>query len=133
MFGTNLAKGAGLTCTNGTGMKLMLDNNSATHFTTNGTDTTTVITFKLKGKQSFDVLLLQENIRVGQRIEQFSLECLVNGQWVRATEGTTVGYKRLVQLPEVSTDQVRLTILSSRLNPTIAEFGLYKDKGKIRE
>ena len=131
LFKVNIAKDAKLTCANGTGMERMLDGNSATHFTTKGTDTTMVITFKLKGKPTFDVLLLQENIRVGQRIEQFRLDWMKDGQWVKAAEGTTVGYKRLVQFPAVTTDQVRLTILSSRLNPTIAEFGLYKDQGII--
>lgn len=128
LFRVNLAKGSKITCANGSGIKLMLDDNSATHFTTKGSDSTTVITFKLKGKQTFDVLLLQENIRVGQRIEQFRLDRLENGLWIKAAEGTTAGYKRLLQFPEVTTDQVRLTILSSRLNPSIAEFGLYRMK-----
>lgn len=126
LFAVNLAKGSAMTCDNGTGMKKMLDGNSSTHFTTRGADSTTVINFKLKGKPTFDVLLLQENIAVGQRIEQFRLDCMVNGQWVKAAEGTTVGYKRLVQFPAVTSDLVRLTVLSSRLNPAIAEFGLYK-------
>ena len=128
LFNINLAKGAKVTCSNGAGMNLMLDGNSATHFTTTGIDSTTMITFLLKGKQTFDVLLLQENIRIGQRIEQFRLEVWKDGQWITAAEGTTVGYKRLLQLLPTTTDRVRLSILSSRLNPTIAEFGLYKMK-----
>ena len=128
LFKINLAKGAKVTCSNGAGMKLMLDGNSATHFTTTGIDSTSVITFLLKGKQTFDVLLLQENIRIGQRIEQFRLEVWKDGQWITAAQGTTVGYKRLLQFSPTTTDRVRLSILSSRLNPTIAEFGLYKMK-----
>ena len=37
--------------------------------------------------------------------------------------GTTIGYKRLLRFPPVTARAVRLRILSSRLNPTIAEFG----------
>ena len=128
LFKVNLAKGAKVTCPNGLGMRRMLDGNSVTHFTTTRNDSTAVITFNLKGKQTFDVLLLQENIRIGQRIEQFRLEVLRDGQWTTVAEGTTVGYKRLLQFSPATTDQVRLSILSSRMNPTIAEFGLYKMK-----
>lgn len=126
LFSVNQAKGAAVQCANGSGMKKMLDGKFSTHFTTNGNDSTTVIDFSLKGTKTFDVLLLQEDIRVGQRIEQFRLERLEKGQWVKIVEGTTVGYKRLLQFPAVTCDRVRLTILSSRLNPTVAEFGLYK-------
>ncbi len=131
LFRLNLAKGAKISCNNGKGQKLMLDDNPATFFTTTGNDTATVITLKLKEEQSFNLLLLQEDIRVGQRVEQFVLECMVGGQWVKAAEGTTIGYKRLLQFPEVVSGQVRLSILSSRLNPTIAEFGLFKYQDPI--
>ena len=64
--------------------------------------------------------------KVGQRIEQFELDYWNGNDWEKATEGTTVGYKRLLEFDPVSTDKVRLKILSSRLNPTLAELGLYK-------
>jgi alpha-L-fucosidase len=69
---------------------------------------------------------LQEEIRVGQRVEKFALEYNDHGQWKEIASGTTIGYKRLIHFPAVTTKAVRLRILSSRLNPTIAEFGLYK-------
>jgi alpha-L-fucosidase len=46
--------------------------------------------------------------------------------WKTIAEGTTIGYKRLLRFPPVTSSRVRLRIVSSRLNPTIAEFGLYK-------
>lgn len=131
LFKINLASGAKIGCDNGSGLKLMLDDDPATCFTTTGSDTTTVITFRLKGEKSFNLLLLREDIRVGQRVEQFLLEYKRDGLWVKAAEGTTVGYKRLLQFPEITASQVRLSILSSRLNPTIAEFGLYKYQDQV--
>jgi len=80
----------------------------------------------LKSAADFDVLLLQENISIGQRIEHFILEAWIENDWKKVTEGTTVGYKRLLRFPSVHTNKVRLIIDQSRLAPALAEFGLYR-------
>jgi alpha-L-fucosidase len=125
-FKINLARGAKARSANGVGIQKLSDGRDATHFTTINNDTATVIGFTLRGPKTFDVLLLQENIRHGQRVEKFVLEYLQDGAWKSAAEGTTIGYKRLLRFPAVTASEVRLRILSSRLNPFIAEFGLYK-------
>lgn len=125
-FATNLAKGAKIKSANGQKEKAMLDGNDNSYWTTKGTDTTAVLQLDLKTPKTFDLLLLQENIRVGQRIERFILEYSERGEWKKAAEGTTVGYKRLLRFDPVTASKLRLRILSSRLNPTLAEFGLYK-------
>jgi len=84
------------------------------------------IELTLEGKKTFDRILLQEKITVGQRVEKFKLEAKIDGDWKLITEGTTIGYKRLLRIPEVTTDKVRLIILQSRATPALAEFGLYK-------
>ncbi len=81
---------------------------------------------ELRKISEFDVLLLQENISKGQRIEQFSLQAWVDGEWKLVTKGTTIGYKRLLRFATVKTNKVRFTIEQSRLAPALAEFGLYK-------
>ncbi|MEQ7800352.1 alpha-L-fucosidase [Pedobacter sp. ASV1-7] len=125
-FKTNLAAKARVVSSNGKDEKALLDGNYKTHWTTKGTDTTSVIEFTLQKSATFDVAMLQENITIGQRIEKFSIEYLDNGKWKALTEGTTVGYKRLLRFKPVTSEKVRVTINSSRLNPTISEFGLYK-------
>ena len=82
----------------------------------------------LKGEKTFNVLLLQENIRKGQRVEKFILEYWDNNQWKKATEGTTIGYKRLLKFPTITASKVRLRIESARLQPALAEIGLYFEK-----
>jgi len=124
-FKINLAGNATVQCTNGLHLNAMLDDNYQTYFTTRGNDTSAIITFTLKDAKTFDVLLLQENISVGQRVEKFMLEYWDGKTWIKATEGTTIGYKRLLRFPAITTSKVRLSI-SARLNPTIAAFGLYK-------
>lgn len=125
IFKNNLAKGAVITSSNGISKQAILDDSYSTYWTTKGKDTSAVIELNLKNKKTFNVLMLQENISVGQRIEKFELQYFNGKEWEKATEGTTVGYKRLLQFDLVTTDKVRLKIISSRLNPTIAEMGLY--------
>jgi len=125
-FHTNLAAGAMITSPNGQDAAAMLDDKPAMSWTTTGKDTTATIEFALSGQKTFDVLLIQENILIGQRVEKFALDYFDKGGWTTIVEGTTIGYKRLLRFPPVTAAKVRLRILSSRLNPTIAKFGLYK-------
>jgi len=129
IFANNLAKGATIKSANGRNAKHLLDGQYKTYWTTKGADTTATIELDLKSAKTFDVLLLQENILVGQRIEKFLFEYFENGKWKKAAEGTTVGYKRLLRFDPITASKVRLRILSSRLNPTLAEVGLYKQLG----
>lgn len=124
-FAANLLAGAKIT-SNGKHASAILDNNVFTHWTTKGKDTTAIIELQLAKRQSADVLLLQENLQVGQRIEKFLIEYNEDGEWKKLTEGTTVGYKRLLRFPETAISAIRIKILSSRLNPTLSEVGLYK-------
>ncbi|HVS95887.1 MAG TPA: alpha-L-fucosidase, partial [Puia sp.] len=125
-FSHNLASGAIVRSPNGKNAARLFDGNDSTAWTTRGNDTTATIDFLLPGPRTFDILLLQENIRVGQRVEKWALEYKDGQEWKTITEGTTIGYKRLLRFAPVTARFVRLRILSSRLNPTIAAFGLYR-------
>lgn len=103
-----------------------MDGKYETYFKTKAKDTTTIIELTLTTPQTFDVLSLQENIAIGQRIESFIAEYKDGNEWKQLAQGTTVGYKRLIRFKEVTAKKVRLRIISSRLNPTLSEFGLYK-------
>ena len=79
----------------------------------------------------FDVALLQEDIRQGQRVEAFSLEVCAAGGCREFARGTTIGYKRLLRFPEVRIDEtssdarVRLTILQTRGVPAVSAVSLH--------
>jgi len=110
----------------GKNLKGLKDNKYRTFWTTKRNDSTAVIQLKFNKPQKIDVLELQENIAIGQRIEKFALEYYDGKIWKQATEGTTVGYKRLIRFPIVTTTRLRLRIISSRLSPTLSKMGLYK-------
>lgn len=75
---------------------------------------------------TFNVAMLQEDISKGQRVEKFIIEASSGSEWDTIATGTTIGYKRFIRFPEVKADEVRLTIVSSRANPNISTFALYK-------
>ncbi|MEJ7736906.1 MAG: alpha-L-fucosidase [Chitinophagaceae bacterium] len=129
-FSINLAKGATIHSPNGVNSKALTDGKHKTYWTTRQNDTTAIVNFSFNKPITFDVLELQENIAVGQRIEHYILEYNQNNEWKKVAEGTTVGYKRLMRFDPVTATNVRLRIISSRLSPTLSEFGLYHQPNK---
>ena len=75
----------------------------------------------------FDAVMLQEEIAKGQRVERFRIEISDDGRtWETAAEGTTIGYKRIVRLPEARTARkLRVTIDGTRAPARISHVGLY--------
>jgi alpha-L-fucosidase len=70
--------------------------------------------------------LFQEALaKRGQRIEKHALDAWVDGKWTEVATGTTVGYKKILRFPTVTTDKLRLRVLESRLHPTIAEVSVH--------
>ncbi len=109
---------------NGSDPKNLIDGDYDTYWMSE--EETQAIEFSLNGEKTFDCLLLQEKITVGQRVEKFKFEAKIDGKWNLISEGTTIGYKRLLQFSEVTATEVKLTILQSRAAPALAEFGIYK-------
>jgi alpha-L-fucosidase len=128
-FKNNLAADAKVSVINGRkGFKTtsLLDNDNKTYWTTGENTNEAELELNLKTKSTFDCLMLQENIKNGQRVEEFSLEAFIGGKWTEITKGTTIGYKRLLRFPEITTDRVKIKILKSRNCPEISSIGLYK-------
>ena len=64
--------------------------------------------YALKEAAPVNVVLLQEDIAKGQRVEEFEVEALVDGEWKSVGKGTTIGYKRLLRFPEAAADFIHL-------------------------
>ena len=67
-----------------------------------------------------NTVMLQEDISRGQRVEKFSVEVRVNGEWKLVAEGSTIGYKRLLRFPDMESDCILslIHILVSFLSPS---------------
>ncbi len=133
-FAENVAAGAGSAASSvrglGEGSEATLDGNYRTAWAAPESVTRATLEYDLGEGRTFNTALLQENIRVGQRISSFALDVLSRGDWKEVARGTTVGYKRLVRFPTVAASRVRVRILASRLSPTLAEFGLFLDPSR---
>ncbi|MEI6577173.1 MAG: alpha-L-fucosidase [Bacteroidota bacterium] len=104
----------------------ILDADNATFWISEDKKNTAEIIVSLKGRKCFNRIMLQEPIRLGQRISSFVIYAKIKDEWKSISEGTTIGYKRLIRIPAVETNQVKIVINGLRAAPGISSFGLYK-------
>jgi len=81
----------------------------------------------LRNLTSFNVMQVQEPIQMGQRVIEFHVDVMMDGEWMTLINGTTIGYKRLLQFPIVKAQFVRFIIDKSRADPLISYLGIYLD------
>ena len=81
--------------------------------------------YTLKEGSLVNLVVLQEDITKGQRVEEFEVEGLVDGQWQSLGKGTTVGYKRILRIPDTQATQLRVKLLSTRLKANISNVAAY--------
>lgn len=79
----------------------------------------------LPAKTSFDHFVLQEDIRQGERVRQFTVEYKTDGKWHELNTGSCIGHKRILKFKPVIADKVRLTIGKSIAEPIIKKFTVY--------
>ena len=96
-------------------------------------DGDTVYTLQWQQPQTFNRFLVGEDIRLGQRVKRFRLEAFIDGQWQPLQDALsdwgdgleTIGRKRIICFPEVTTTQLRLTITDTKAVPVIQQIGVY--------
>ena len=81
--------------------------------------------YNVKPGAMVNTFLIQEDIAQGQRVEDFLVEAYSNGTWQYATEGTTVGYKRLLRFSDCQPEKIRVTLRGARGTANISNVGLY--------
>jgi len=104
----------------------IVDGDAASYWAADDGTRTARLEIDLQAPVWFDRILLQEPIRFGQRISAFEIEARVSGEWTAVASGTTIGYKRLLRIPTVEADAVRIVILRSNNVPALSRFGLFK-------
>jgi alpha-L-fucosidase len=106
------------------GADKITDGDQETYWTTDEWTAAANVEFDLGQDRTFNVAELAEHIATGQRVSEFALDAW-DGGWKEFACGTTIGYKRLLRFPDVTTSRVRIRILDSRVCPTLSNFGLY--------
>jgi alpha-L-fucosidase len=102
-----------------------IDNNKETYWATNNDVKNALLTLDFGKPTTINRFLVQEYIRLGQRVKAFTIEALVDGNWKEIAKGTTIGYKRILRFPTIKATQVRFNIIDSKACPLICNIGIY--------
>ena len=138
MYATDFAKGATVTASSTRQNHLyktshLTDGKDDTSWALSNDATTGNFTIDLGQKRRFDVVELKEDIAKGQRISGFKIEVEINGRWVPYGEGSTVGYRRLIQGQPIEAQKIRVTITGSQATPILTNFSVYKTPSTIEK
>jgi len=131
-FAVNLVEGKKVTSTNTRGnskkyqAENVADNISDNYWATDDSVIGSSITVDFGEPTEFNRFLVQEDIRFGQRVKQFTLEAFSENEWKQIDAQTTIGRKRILRFPNVTASQLRLNINDSRACPVILNIGVYK-------
>lgn len=85
----------------------------------------------LPEEKTFNLVMLQEYIPLGQRIKSFSIEAQdKGGNWKEIASETTIGYKRIVPVEKTVAKALRINIKDAFACPVVNGFGLFLDEEK---
>jgi alpha-L-fucosidase len=133
-FSAELAKGKKATSTTDRGKGYHADKvndmDPLTYWSAPDDITSASITIDLGEDTEVNRILIQEYISLGQRVQEFNVEALVDGEWNKVIEGTTFGYKVIRKFPVVSASMIKVNILKSKACPLISNIELYRAPGE---
>ena len=76
-------------------------------------------------KKKLNYLVLKEAIPFSQRVEKFKVCYEENGSMKECYNGTTIGYKKIIDLKGIQTDFLAIVIEDSRVAPVMSFVGVY--------
>ena len=127
-YGTDLAAGATVTASSSRSdapASAVLDASLDTSWSPDLPGPAT-LTLQFPSAVTFDRVVLQEGIALGQRVSAFFVEARTVEGWQRVATGTTIGHKRILPTPLTKATSLRLTIAESIGTPALARIALAK-------
>ena len=103
----------------------IVDGDGDTYWATNDETSRAHVEIDLGSPRNVKYIVLQEYIRLGQRVKSFNVEYWENGAWKPLASGSTIGYKRILKVSPVNTGKVRINITESKACPVISNVGIY--------
>ena len=103
----------------------LVDSDANTYWTVDDNVLAPSVELELPQPAEIRYILIQEYIKLGQRIKEFEVEAWENNAWRLVASGTTVGYKRILAFDPVSTEKIRIRIKGSRACPVLSRVSLY--------
>ena len=101
------------------------DGNKETYWATDDSTTTASIEVPLDKTHTVKYVVVQEFIKLGQRVKSFTVEAWVNNSWKSIANGTTIGYKRILRVEPIETNKIKISIADSKACPLISNVEVY--------
>ena len=135
IFKTNLAKGAVFIASNVRGKNatkygatFLIDNDRYSYWATDDDVLNPELLIDLKKDQTFNVIRLRENIKLGQRITSFVIDAFEKNEWKEIAGATSIGANRLIRLSQnITTNKIRLRITGAMACIALSDFALFKE------
>jgi alpha-L-fucosidase len=130
-FAKNKAQGASVTASNYRGKAPsyapgnVADNSNETYWATDDSVTTASLEINTGKVQTIKYIMLQEHIKLGQRVKSFNVEAWIDNAWQQVASATTIGYKRILKIAPVKAGRVRINITASKACPVISNVAIY--------
>lgn len=132
-FSTNLAEGAAVSAssTHGNASEFspgnVLCSCPDTYWAADDGVTAADLVFDLGQPKTFNRVLLQEHLALGQRVRRWAVDVETGTGWEQVAEATTIGHKRILRIPDTTAQKVRIRILDAKACPAIRAAGLYRE------
>ena len=104
----------------------VIDGDKNTYWATDDDITNASVMLDFGSSILFNRVVIQEYIRLGQRVKAFTVEVFTNDGWTEVSSATTIGYKRILRFPTVETSKLRITINDAKSCPLISNIGVYQ-------
>jgi alpha-L-fucosidase len=104
----------------------LIDSDKETYWSTDDEITKESVEFSFDQSKMVKYVVLQEYIRLGQRIRKFTIEVWKDHSWETVAQATTIGHKRIIRLSRpVETQKLRINFLESRACPVLSNIEIY--------
>ena len=128
-FAVNLAIGAKVSASSSRGAgyaeNLLIDGNYDNYWAAAAGHTSASVELDFGQPRFFNRILIQEYVNLGQRVSAFMVEKEVEGKWMPLAQGTTIGYTRILRVPDSEAQKIRINFLEGKGEPLIGELGVY--------
>ncbi len=101
------------------------DGDKDTYWATDDIITSASVVIDFTEPEEIRYIIIQEYIKLGQRVKSFSAEALVDNQWIEIGSGTTIGYKRILNFEPVKAQSIRFSFRESKACPVISNIEVY--------